>query len=203
MGQLLGRYLLDQRFDVRGGVEGHQIERLQVHLVQIRRDRAGEDHRIDLQLQLGQRLGQLGLVRLAQRQQETLLLMLDNELDEVGERPVGKGDLPLPVDDVFLQIERYGLRLTDVFHGLGHGDAGLLADVEEAVDRRARRENDCGMIQNFDSLAAELLQRYAHDPDQRVIFDLDRMFLRHFEERGFLGNGGSGLRYQNLTYFQL
>ena len=112
----------------------------------------------------------------AQRQEELLLLVLDNQLYERSERSVGERNLALAIDDVFLQIERHGLRLADVFHGFGHGDARLFANVEETVHRRARREDDGGVVEYFDPLSAELLERYAHYADKRLVGDLCLVF---------------------------
>ena len=116
-------------------------------------------------------------MRFAQRQQELFVLVLDDQLDERGERAVGKRNLAFAVDDVFLQIERDGFRLANVFHGFGHRDAGLFADVEETVYRRARSENYGRVRQYFDPLCAELFQRNAYYADKRFIGDLYFVFL--------------------------
>ena len=103
--------------------------------------------------------------------------MFDDQFDERSERTVGKRNLAFAVNDVFLQIERHGFRLTNVFHGFGHRDTGLFADVEETVYRRARSENHGRMRQDFDPLCAEFLQGYAHYADKRFIGDLYFVFL--------------------------
>ena len=78
---------------------------------------------------------------------------------------------------LLLQIERDGFRLANVFHGFGHRDAGLFADVEETVYRRARSENYGRVRQYFDPLCAELFQRNAYYADKRFIGDLYFVFL--------------------------
>ena len=138
----------------------------------------------------------------AQRQQELLLLVFDDQLDERGERSVGKRDFALAVDDVFLQVECHGLRLADVFHGFGHGDARLFADMEKAVDRRARCEDDGGVREYFDPLGAKLLQGDADDADEGFVGDLYVVFLGQFVERGFFNNCRPRLRNQYTLYFQ-
>ena len=138
----------------------------------------------------------------AQRQQEFFLLVLDDQFDERGERPVGERYFAFAVDDVFLQIERHGLRLADVFHGFGHGDARLFADVEETVYRRARCEDDGGVREYFDPLGAELLQGDADDADEGLVGYLHVVFLGQFVERGFFNNCGPRLRNQYTLYFQ-
>ena len=162
-----------QRLHVGRRIEGQQVVVRGRELVQIGGYRARQDHRVDRQLELGQCLGKLGLVRLAQREQELLLLVLDDELDERIESTVGERDLALAVDDVLLQVERHGLGLADVLHGLGDRDAGLLADVEEAVDGGARGENHGRVGQNLHPLRTELLERYALDADEGLVGDLD------------------------------
>ena len=194
-GQLLGAEFLDERLDVRRRVECQQTDLRRVELAQGRSLRTGQNDRVERQLELGQRLGQFGLVGLAQREQELLFLVLDDELDERGERTVAERDFPLAVDDVFLQIERHGLRLADVFHGFGHGDTGLFADVEEAVDGGARGEDDGRMVENLDTLAAELLQRDADDADKRFVFDGDVVLPGEFVEWGLLDDCRTRLRY--------
>lgn len=102
----------------------------------------------------------------------------------------------------FLQVECHGFRLADVFHGFRHGDAGFLADMEKAVYRRARRENNGRMCQYLDPLGTELLQGYAHDTYKRFIGDLYVVFLGQFVERGLLYNCGPRLRNQYFFNFQ-
>lgn len=52
-------------------------------------------------------------------------------LDEVGETAVGERNFAFAIYDVFLQVERYGFRLADVFHGFGNRNPGLFANVEK------------------------------------------------------------------------
>ena len=76
-----------------------------MHVVEIGGYGPGQDYRIDRQFEFGERLRQLGLVGLAQGEEELLVLMFDDQLDEGGERPVGERDLAFAVDDVLLQVE--------------------------------------------------------------------------------------------------
>ena len=62
---------------------------------------ASQDDRIDRKPQFGERFGQFGAVRFAEGEQEFLLFVLDNQLDERGERTVGERDFAFAVDDVF------------------------------------------------------------------------------------------------------
>ena len=149
---------LDQRLDVRRGVERQQAVIGQRDVVHVRSDRTGQNSRIERHFELGERFGKLRFVRFAQRQQELLVLMLDDQLDERGERAVGKRNLAFAVDDVFLQIERDGFRLATVY-------------------RRARSENYGRVRQYFDPLCAELFQRNAYYADKRFIGDLYFVFL--------------------------
>ena len=130
----------------------------------------------------------------AQRQQEFLLLVFDDQFDERRERAVGKRDLAFAVDDVFLQVERYGLRLADVFHGFGHGDARLFADMEKTVDCRTRCEYDGRVREYFDPLGAELLQGDAFYADEGPVGDFHVVFLGQFVERGLFDDSGPRLR---------
>ena len=92
------------------------------------------------------------------REQEFLVLVLGDQLDERRERSVGEKYLPLAVYDVFLQVQRDGLRVAEIFHSLGNRDARLLADPEKVVDRRPARENDRAVLQYLYPLTAELFQ---------------------------------------------
>ncbi len=51
-----------------------------------------------------------------------------------GDRAGAEENLAFSVDDVFLQIDRDGFALAEIFHSLGYIDARLLADMEERVD---------------------------------------------------------------------
>ena len=155
--ELFGAELRNERRHVRRRVECQQTVLREVQVVEVGGYRAGQDDRVERELELGERLGQLGLVGLTQGQHELLLLMLDYQLDERREGAVSERNLALAVDDVLLEIERHGLRLADVLHGLGNGDAGLLADVEKAVDRRAGGEDHGRMGENLDPLSAKFL----------------------------------------------
>lgn len=141
-------------------------------------------------------------MRLAEREQELLVLVLDEQLDQIGERTVGERDLALAVDDVFLEIECHGLRLTDVLHRLGNGDARLLADAEETVDGGARGEDHGRVVQYLDALLPELLERNPGHADERMIVDGDMMSARQFVEGGFFGNSRLGLGDKNSTDFR-
>ena len=138
-----------------------------------------------------------------EREQEFLVLMLDDQLDERRERTVGERNLAFAVDDVLLQIERHGLRLADVLHRLRYGDARLFADAEKTVHRRAGGENYGRMVEDFDSLAPELFQRDARHTDERLVFDLDLVLLGDFVERRFFDYRRPGLRNQYAVNFQL
>lgn len=76
-----------------------------------------------------------------------------------------------------LQVECYGFRLADVFHGFGNRNPGLFANVEKAVNRRAGSEDDGRMSQYFNALASEFLERYPYYADERHIFDFSLVFL--------------------------
>mgnify|MGYP005920094271 CR=1 FL=1 len=175
--QVVGSEFLDQGLDIRRRIERQQVVIGQFNVVQLSGDRTGQDDGIERKFELGKRFRQLGFVGLAQREQEFLLLVFDDQLDERCERSVGKRNLAFAVDDVFLQVEGYGLRLADVFHGFGHGDARLFADVEEAVDCRAGREDDGRVREYFDPLGAELLEGYALYADKGLVGDLHVVFL--------------------------
>ena len=45
--------------------------------------------------------------------------------------PSAKRNFAFAIYDVFLQVERYGFRLADVFHGFGNRNPGLFANVEK------------------------------------------------------------------------
>ena len=150
--------LLGNRHHVPRRVEQQHVVRVYVDTLQIGCDRTGKYHGREVDLERFERLGQLGLVRLAQRKQELLVLMLYDQLDKSVERPVGKRNLAFAVNDVFLKIERNGFGRTDVLHGLGHRHARLLAYAEEAVDGCTRREDHGRMGQYVDALAAELFR---------------------------------------------
>lgn len=169
-----------------------------MHVVEIGGYGPGQDYRIDRQFEFGERLRQLGLVGLAQGEEELLVLMFDDQLDEGGERPVGERDLAFAVDDVLLQVEGYGLGLADVFHGFRNGDARLLADVEETVHSGSRREDDGRMRKDFDPLCAELLQRDADNADKGLVGDLYLILLGQLVERGFSMIAGLGCETNTL-----
>ena len=202
-GQRLGTEFPDQRGDIRRRVEGQQPVLLEVHVVEVGRHGTGQDDGVEREFELGERLGQLGLVGLAQGQHEFFFLMLDYQLDERRKRAVSERNLAFAVDDVFLQIERHGLRLADVLHGFGNGNAGLFADVEKTVDRRAGGEDHGRMGEYLDSLSAKFLQRDAYDTDERFVCDLHVVFLGEFVERRLFEDCGSRLRNQYFLDFQL
>ena len=193
-GQAVGSELLDEGFHVRGRIERQQVVVGHFNVVQIPGDRAGQDDGIEREFELGERFRQFGFVGFAQRQQEFLLLVFDDQFDERRERAVGKRDLAFAVDDVFLQVERYGLRLADVFHGFGHGDARLFADMEKTVDCRTRCEYDGRVREYFDPLGAELLQGDAFYADEGPVGDFHVVFLGQFVERGLFDDSGPRLR---------
>ena len=89
---------------------------------------------------------------------------------------------------------RYGLRLADVFHGFGHGDARLFADMEKTVDCRTRCEYDGRVREYFDPLGAELLQGDAFYADEGPVGDFHVVFLGQFVERGLFDDSGPRLR---------
>ena len=194
--------LLDEHLDLRGRIDAHHVVGTDVDPLGIGRHRTGENHRMEREFELGHRLRQIGLVRLAEREQELLLLVLDEQFDQIGERTVGKRNFTLAVDDVFLQVERHGLRLADVLHRFGNGDTRLLANTEKAVDGRARRENYGRMIQYLDPLLPELLERNARYPNERMIIDGYALSARQFEERRLFGDSRLRLRDKNSTDFR-
>ena len=91
--------------------------------------------------------------------------------------PSAKEILRLRYTMYFLQVERYGFRLADVFHGFGNRNPGLFANVEKTIDCRARSEDDGRMSQYFNTLASEFLERYPYYADERHIFDFSLVFL--------------------------
>ena len=129
------------------------------------------------------------------REQEFLVLVLGDQLDERRERSVGEKYLPLAVYDVFLQVQRDGLRVAEIFHSLGNRDARLLADPEKVVDRRPARENDRAVLQYLYPLTAELFQGDSLELDERVEPDIDAVFEYEFVIGRFFGDGRSRLRY--------
>ena len=146
--------------------------------------------------------GSSGRWGFAQRQQEFSSLCLMISSTRRGERPVGERYFAFAVDDVFLQIERHGLRLADVFHGFGHGDARLFADVEETVYRRARCEDDGGVREYFDRWARNSFRETPTTRIEGLVGYLHVVFLGQFVERGFFDNCGPRLRNQYTLYFQ-
>ena len=140
---------------------------------------------------------------LAQRQQEPLGLVLDDELQQSRERSVGKGYLAFAVDYVLLQVERHGLRIADILHGLGYRYTRLLAHAEEAVDGGTRGEYHGRMVEYLDPLRAELLEGDTHDTYQRLIVYLHTVFCRQIVERRLLYHRGARLRYKYFLYHSL
>ena len=129
-----------------------------VDVAQVGADRPGEDYLVEPELHFLERHRQLGLVGFGKREQEFLVLVLGDQLDERRERSVGEKYLPLAVYDVFLQVQRDGLRVAEIFHSLGNRDARLLADPEKVVDRRPARENDRAVLQYLYPLTSELFR---------------------------------------------
>ena len=119
----------------------------------------------------------------AQCEHILLLLVLDDQLQEVGKRTVCKEYLTFAVDDILLQIECNCLSLADVLHCFGHGDAGLLADVEEAIDRSTTCEDYSGVCQNLYALSPELFEAHALNAVEGVVIDIYLMLAYNFEER--------------------
>ena len=78
--QVVGAEFLDEGFDVRRRVERQQAVIGQFYVFQVPGDRTGQDDRADRQFELGERFRQLGAVGFAQRQQELLLLVFDDQL---------------------------------------------------------------------------------------------------------------------------
>ena len=103
--------------------------------------------------------------------------MLNDKLEQRVERTIGKRYLTLAIDDILLQLERYGLGVTDILHSLWYRDTRLLADAEEAIDSRTRREDHRRMLQNLGTLGAKLLKRDTHNTYQRLIIDAEFVFL--------------------------
>ena len=64
-------------------------------------------------------------------------------------------NLAFAVDGVFLQIEGDCLRGAEVFHCLGHVEAGFFCDAEEMVDCRFCGENDSGVLRERYFLLSE------------------------------------------------
>lgn len=81
-GQVFGAELVDKGLDVRRRIERQQSVIRKLHVFEFRSHRACQDDGVYRQLELGKRLGQLGFVGLAQRQQEFLVLMFDYQFDE-------------------------------------------------------------------------------------------------------------------------
>lgn len=58
------------------------------------------------------------------------------------------------------------------------------------------------MVQNLGALCAKLLERNTHNTNQRVVVHLKFVLVGELEKGRLLDNSRTGLRNQNLTYFQ-
>ena len=146
-------------------------------------------------------LGRYPLVKKGlEREQHLLGLVLYDQLDQALERTIGKRNLALAIDDIFLQVESNALGRADILHCLGYRDAGIFADMEEAVDGCTRGENHRRVIKDIYALTAKLFWGNTDDLNQRVVVDFHTKTLRQFKKRRLLDNWRSRLRNKNFLY---
>ena len=109
-----------------------------------------------------EQLGQCVVVHIAYRHKIFLGLVLHHRGHKVGHIAGGaKKHLALAVLHVFLYVEGYSLRHTEVFHVFGYGDAEQLGQLEVVVDGMARGEHHSRVVEKTDLLLAEFLRRDA------------------------------------------
>ena len=125
--------------------------------------------------------------------EELILIVLAQEGKEILKLACGAiENLAFAIDDVFLQIERDRLGGAEIFHGVGDGDAHLLAKTEEVVDSRACCEDDGGEIGDIDFLMTEFAGAQTLHLDERAENHLNAIAGSDVEVGRLFGRG-SGL----------
>ena len=141
-------------------------------------------------------------MRFRNGQQVLLFFVLVEQFHEVCECAVGEKYFTLAVDDIFLQVERNGLRVAKIFHAFGNGDARLFADAEKTVDRGATGKDHGRMVEDLDPLAAKLLEGNPLDLDEGMKLDIEVVFRNDLVVGGLFDCCRSRLRHQDAFNLQ-
>jgi len=124
-----------------------------------------------------EQFGQLLVGKIGEWQQETLFAMFAYNFNQVKDRSGTEKYLPLPVNNVFLQVESHRFGDTEIFHGVGDNDPQLPANAEEMVDGSFAIENNRGMVQNIDPLFSEILAGYTFNMTEKSKVDFNVVFF--------------------------
>ena len=114
---------------------------------------------------------------------------------------LGGKNLALPILNVFLEIERHGIRRAKILHRFGHHQPHGSTQLEEMIDCILAGKDDGLMVQNADFRLSELNGSDALDLEKLIEVDIDAVLALQFSigrlfklRRGVLG-------YLDVLYF--
>ena len=90
-------------------------------------------------------------------------------------------NFPLPVYNIFLQVECNIFSYTEIFHGVRYADAQFVTYSEEVINGRFTGKNYSAVIKNIDFLLPELFRRYPNHFYKRPEIDFQSMIPGEFE----------------------
>lgn len=175
----------NERVDIGLAEESRKVVTVYIGVVEVVVDGTGKYYLMEVEAKFLHRLRNLGFMRFGENEELLLCFILDYKVHEPLEGTVGERNFAFPVNDIFLQIERYRFGIADIFHHFGDCDARFRAYAEKMVDTRAARENYTRMLQDIYPLSQKFFEANAFDTYQRHIIDLDAEFSMNVVVRRF------------------